>query len=100
MDQFSQLVEGARTRLALSQGALAGLLGVSQQTVSRWEQGASRPRARLIPKLADVLNLDAAELAAAGGTAAAGPTSGLADDPKPRRPLTPMLPFQLLAAEE
>ena len=48
MDQFGQLVEGARTRLALSQGALAGLLGVSQQTVSRWEQGASRPRARLM----------------------------------------------------
>jgi transcriptional regulator with XRE-family HTH domain len=101
MDQFSRLVEGGRTRLALSQGALAGLLGVSQQTVSRWEQGDARPRARQIPKLADVLNLDAAELAtAAGATEAAGSTGGLADDMKPRRPLTPMLPFQLLAAEE
>jgi transcriptional regulator with XRE-family HTH domain len=101
MDRFGRQIEGARTRLALSQGALAGLLGVSQQTVSRWEQGTSRPRARLITKLADVLNLDAAELAAAaGGAAPADPTDDLAEDTKPRRPLTPMLPFHLLTAEE
>ena len=52
-------------------------------------------------KLADVLNLDAAEVvAAAGRTAAADPTGGLPTTRAPRRPLTPMLPFQLLAPEE
>jgi transcriptional regulator with XRE-family HTH domain len=57
MNKLGQLLEGARTRLALSQGALAGLLDVTQQTVSRWEQGVSRPRPQLIAKLAEVLNL-------------------------------------------
>ncbi len=105
MNQLGQLVEGARTRLALSQGALAGLLEVSQQTVSRWEQGISRPRPRLIAKLAEVLSLDVAELAAAaGGTTSSASsvdrTDGPADDTAPLRPLTPTLPFQRLTPEE
>jgi transcriptional regulator with XRE-family HTH domain len=105
VNQLGRLLEGARTRLALSQGALASLLEVSQQTVSRWEQGVSRPRPRLIAKLAEVLNLDVAELTAtAGGTtssaASAGRGGGPVDDTAPLRPLTPMLPFQRLTAEE
>jgi transcriptional regulator with XRE-family HTH domain len=105
MNQLGQLLEGARTRLALSQAALAGLLDVSQQTVSRWEQGISRPRPRLIAKLAEVLSLDVAELAAAaGGTTSmatsARRTGGPVDDTAPLRPLTPMLPFQRLTPEE
>jgi len=103
VNELGRLLEGARTRVALSQGALAGLLGVSQQTVSRWEQGVSRPRPRLIVKLAEILNLDTAELTAAAGTTAptawAGRTGPL-DDTTSLRPLTPMLPFQRLTAEE
>jgi transcriptional regulator with XRE-family HTH domain len=105
VNQLGQLLEGARTRLALSQGALAGLLEVSQQSVSRWEKGISRPRPRLIARLVEVLNLDVAELAAAvDGTtspaASAGRAGGQVDDTAPLRPLTPMLPFQRLTAEE
>lgn len=105
MNQLGRLLEGARTRVALSQGGLAGLLDVSQQTVSRWEQGVSRPRPQLITKLAEVLNLDVAELTAAAGrtispTASAGRIDGPVDDTTPLRPLTPMLPFQRLTAEE
>lgn len=104
MSQLGQLLEGARTRLALSQGALAGLLEVSQQTVSRWEQGASRPRPRLVAKLAEVLDLDVAELTAAvdGTTSptASARTGRLVGDTAPLRPRTPMLPFQRLTAEE
>ena len=105
VNQFGQLLEGARTRLALSQAALAGLLEVSQQTVSRWEQGISRPRPRLIAKLAQVLNLDVADLsAAATGTTWSAASAIRIDDPvddsAPLRPLTPMLPFQRLTAEE
>jgi transcriptional regulator with XRE-family HTH domain len=105
MNQLGRLLEGARIRAALSQGALAGLLDVSQQTVSRWERGVSRPRPRAIAKLAEVINLDVAELTAAAGrttspTASAGRTDGPVDDTTPLRPLTPMLPFQRLTAEE
>ena len=105
MNQLGPILEGARTRVAFSQGALAVLLGVSQQSVSRWEQGVSRPRPRQIAKLAEVLNLDVAELATAAGqttspTTSAGRTAGPVDDTTPLRPLTPMLPFQRLTAEE
>jgi transcriptional regulator with XRE-family HTH domain len=104
-DRLGQLLEGARTRLALSQGALASLLEVTQQTVSRWEQGSSRPRPKMIASLAEVLNLDVDEFMAAAGTRA------LSDAPPPQaddslgkaapvRPLTPLLPFQLLTAEQ
>jgi transcriptional regulator with XRE-family HTH domain len=105
MNKLGQLLEGARTRLALSQGALAGLLDVTQQTVSRWEQGVSRPRPQLIAKLAEVLNLDVAELTTAAGrttslTRPAGQTDRPIHDTTPVRPLTPILPFQRLTAEE
>ena len=105
MSQLGPILEGARTRAALSQGARAVRRGVSQQTVSRWEQGLSRPRPQLITKLAEILNLDAAELTAAAGqtqspTASAGRTDGPIDDTAPMRSLTSMLPLQRLTAEE
>jgi transcriptional regulator with XRE-family HTH domain len=104
VNELGELLEGARTRLALSQGAVAGLLGVRQQTVSRWEQGMSRPRPGLIAKLAEVLGLDVTELTAAtAGTTAPGASAGrtgIVEDTAPLRPLTPMLPFQRLTFEE
>ncbi len=45
-----------RTHLALSQGALAGELGVRQQTVSEWETSQYAPRgasARLLSLIAE-----------------------------------------------
>lgn len=104
MDPFPVRVEAARVRLALSQEALAALVGVSQQTVSNWEKGVAHPRAAKLAKLVDVLNLDADELAVAGSdqvsttpVAAVSPAS----PSRPVRPLAPVLPFNAgLTAEE
>jgi len=100
-------VEGARVRLALSQEALAALVGVSQQTVSNWEKGVAQPRAAKRAKLADILNLDADELAVADSdqvstlpieaVTAVSPAS----PSLPVRPLAPVLPFNAgLTADE
>src|SRR3712207_4077180 len=87
--ELGLVLEGARTRQALSQGALAALLGVSQQTVSRWETGLSRPRATMLRKLASVLNLSQEEL----GVGAGGTRSTRAIISPPIRPLTHVLPL-------
>ena len=49
------------------QSDLATRLSVSQQTVSRWENGTSRPRASQIPDLAKVIKCDPAKLLEAAG---------------------------------
>ena len=53
-----------RHRLAngLSLADLAKRLGVTKGTVSTWETGRCVPKARMIPKLARVLGIDAFEL--------------------------------------
>ena len=51
------------------QSQLAELIKTSQQTVSRWEAGSSRPRANQIPLLARVLGTTAKKLLAAAGYA-------------------------------
>src|SRR5258708_8733162 len=62
MKELGRLIEGARRRLALSQGALATRLGVMQQTVSRWEKGQSKPQGAMMSKLAAVLEVPVQEL--------------------------------------
>jgi transcriptional regulator with XRE-family HTH domain len=47
----------------LTQKELAAKVGVSYQTIQGWESGGVRPRLRQIPKLAEALNVDPAELA-------------------------------------
>jgi len=69
--EFGNLLAELRRKAGIAQQSqLAELVKVSQQTVSRWEAGASRPRASQIPVLARVLSTKAetAEtlLAAAG----------------------------------
>jgi DNA-binding transcriptional regulator YiaG len=52
----SRRVRALRDHLGLSQGALAGELGVRQQTVSEWETGQYAPRgasARLLSLVAE-----------------------------------------------
>lgn len=52
----SRQVRALRDYLGLSQGALAGELGVRQQTVSEWETGQYAPRgasARLLSLVAE-----------------------------------------------
>ncbi|MFC3111059.1 helix-turn-helix domain-containing protein [Undibacterium arcticum] len=52
-----------------TQAELAHHLGISQQTVSRWEAGTSRPRTNELSKLAAVLKVDVTELTNAAGYA-------------------------------
>ena len=52
-----------------TQAELAHHLGMSQQTVSRWEAGTSRPRTNELSKLAAVLKVDVTELTNAAGYA-------------------------------
>jgi len=93
--EFGQNLEAARTRQALSQSALAAQLGVTQQTVSRWEKGTSRPRGRMINSLGMALGLSASELAVVSASRPA-PATESESGPLPVRPLLSVLPFMAL----
>ena len=67
---FGLLLEELRQKVGISQQAeLGALVKASQQSVSRWEAGTSRPRAIQIPLLARVLRISADELLIAAGYA-------------------------------
>ena len=51
-----------RRRKFLTQKELAAQVGVAYQTVQTWEAGTSQPRLRHIPKLAEVLDVEAEQL--------------------------------------
>jgi len=70
------------------QSELAKLLRTTQQTVSRWEAGLSRPRDKQIPLLAKVLGATSDELLAAAGYTA-GQTVAVFDQPFPVDALSP-----------
>ncbi|MHB8894926.1 MAG: helix-turn-helix domain-containing protein [Candidatus Geothermincolia bacterium] len=70
-----------------TQAELARLLGFKQQTVSRWEEGSSRPRADEIPAIAAALNADLAQLLLIAGHAPEGVTVSF-DRPLPLHALT------------
>ncbi|MFP1132873.1 helix-turn-helix domain-containing protein [Asticcacaulis sp. W401b] len=62
------MVTSARVAAGLEKQAdAAARLGVSQQTVSRWEAGTHRPRAGQISEIAEVLHINAADLMSAAG---------------------------------
>lgn len=75
--KLGALISEGRRRAGLQQGELAAALGVSQQAVSRWESGASRPRARQLAAVAAAIRTDKAALRKAGRyqEAAAAPSS-------------------------
>lgn len=62
VSRFGDAVRVRREELGLAQGELASHLGVSQQTVSRWEQGNAFPPPRRIPAVAEILHLDLDDL--------------------------------------
>lgn len=65
---FGQLLADCRIKANIpSQAALAIRIGATQQTVSRWEAGLSRPRVNEFAKLAAVLQANADELLEAAG---------------------------------
>ena len=51
-----------RTRRYLTQADLADLVGVTAITIAGWETGRTAPRLRNIPKLAEALGVDPAEV--------------------------------------
>ena len=67
---------------------LAKLIRSTQQTVSRWESGESRPRDKQMPALAKALNADLNELLAAAGYTSR-PVIKTLDQPFPIDALTP-----------
>lgn len=64
---FGALLVSLRKSLGWTQQEFAARSGVTQQTVSRWEQGLSRPRSKELPNLALLLNAELDDMEAAAG---------------------------------
>lgn len=81
-EKLGTLIAALRKKRGWSQPELAARANVSQQTVSRWEQGASRPRPKELPALASLLEADLGELEeAAGYTSEASDEGGAVSGP-------------------
>lgn len=63
--------KAAREAAGLTQCELADQMGVSQTTVSQWETEVALPRARDLPKLANVLGCTISDLFVSNDIAAA-----------------------------
>ncbi|WP_075258774.1 helix-turn-helix domain-containing protein [Herbaspirillum camelliae] len=93
--EFGELLAKLRAAAGYAkQQELAAILGVKQQTVSRWEKGQGRPRATEISRLERVVGAKDGELAQAAGfhEMAVEPqreTSTSFDKPLPLSALTP-----------
>lgn len=88
-EPFARLLTSLRTRAGIgNQSELARRLGISQQTVSRWERGVSRPRDKEIPILAKALATDQEALFRAAGYAG-GAVAATFDAPFPINALLP-----------
>lgn len=62
MSLLGETLKIRREELRLGQDQVAGELGVSQQTVSRWEKGLALPRPSRVSDLAQLLGLEPAQL--------------------------------------
>lgn len=63
-------VKSAREKRGMTQRDLAIAIGVDQSAVSLWEVGKTQPRAKLLPKLAKILDCSVDELLIDDGTVA------------------------------
>ncbi len=89
---FGQQLAKLRNAVGIgNQGALAKLLGKSQQSISRWEAGTSRPDADEIGKLACLLHADVDDLLMRAGYKAAPSVAEAItfDKPLPLESLSP-----------
>lgn len=59
---FGNFISALRERRGLSQYQLGALVGKSDKAVSKWENGASKPRIDTIRKLSEVLDISVDEL--------------------------------------
>ncbi|WP_320672402.1 helix-turn-helix domain-containing protein [Patulibacter defluvii] len=66
-------IAAARSRRGWSQAELAERVGVDKGQVSRWERGATRPRAGTLRRAAEALQCDYGWLESGRGQAAPGP---------------------------
>lgn len=80
MSGFGELLRSRREAQGLEQVELARLLGVTQQTVSKWETGVTVPRPARVGALARALALDAGLLHAAAADSEAPSWDGRGDD--------------------
>ena len=88
--EFGRRLCAARQAAGIAnQAELAALLRVSQQTVSRWEMGESRPRAQQIPTIATLLRCEVGELLQAAGYVPASAPQATFDQPWPIDALSP-----------
>ena len=95
-ENLGELLRSARVRLGWDQAQFARQLGtVGQQTVSRWERGASRPRKAMVPEIARVLDIEVQEVLDAM-TSSQSRLSGVS---LPVRPLLTELPLGALAED-
>jgi transcriptional regulator with XRE-family HTH domain len=74
---FAETLKIRREELGYGQDDIARHVGVSQQTVSRWEQGHALPRPRRVLALAKLLDLDAPRLQRLAGYLPESETSEL-----------------------
>lgn len=70
--ELARSLKSAREAKGLTQGELAAALQLGQQTVSKWETGAAKPRPQVVAALAQVLELSPARLLALAGYIEAG----------------------------
>lgn len=59
---FGNFISALRETCGLSQYQLGALIGASDKVVSKWENGASKPRIGIIRKLSEVLDVSVDEL--------------------------------------
>lgn len=67
MSLLGETLKVRREERGLDQAALAEQLGVTQQSISRWEHGRALPRPQRVRQLAEVLGLDVERLHRAAG---------------------------------
>ena len=72
MSVFGDFIKLRREELRLDQVDLARLLGVQQQTVSKWEQAKTVPKPRRIRELARELRVEVSDLMRYAGYLAEG----------------------------
>jgi len=60
--KISELIKSKRKEKNLTQQELADLLFVSSKTISKWETGRGLPEVMMLNKIAEILNIDSAEM--------------------------------------
>ena len=61
-NKFGRNLKSLRTESKLSQAKLAGMLGVTQQCISEWEQSNIEPTLSYLWKLSDIFEISIDEL--------------------------------------